>query len=86
MGNEEKQEQRKESKEKKEMVTKTAELDRRDQVTPRRPWTRSFRKGGGEVDSQVAAPTGSKKKTEYRGVNLIPLFFMRFRGPKALKD
>jgi hypothetical protein len=37
----------------------TAELDRRDQVTAAKSWPSSLRKGGTEVDYQVAAPTES---------------------------
>src|ERR1700746_2786241 len=35
----------------------TAELDRRDQVTATNSWPSFLRKGGTEVDYQVAAPT-----------------------------
>ena len=38
----------------------TAELDRRDQVTATKSWPSFLRKGGTEVDYQVAAPTESE--------------------------
>jgi hypothetical protein len=44
----------------------TAELDRRDQVTATKSWPGFLRKGGTEVDYQVAAPTESSTPTLHR--------------------
>src|SRR6201984_2057931 len=44
----------------------TAELDRRDQVTATKSWHRFLRKGGTEVDYQVAAPTESSTPNLHR--------------------
>ena len=50
-----KQEERKGAKEKsKRAGIQTAELDRRDQVTATKPWPGFLRKGGTEVDYQMA--------------------------------
>jgi hypothetical protein len=44
----------------------TAELDRRDQVTATNSWPSFLRKGGTEVDYQVAAPTESSTPNLHR--------------------
>src|ERR1700756_937252 len=44
----------------------TAELDRRDQVTATKSWPSFLRKGGTEVDNQVAAPTESSTPNLHR--------------------
>src|ERR1700745_3542138 len=44
----------------------TAELDRRDQVTATKSWPSFPRKGGTEVDYQVAAPTESSTPNLHR--------------------
>src|ERR1700757_3933433 len=44
----------------------TAELDRRDQVTATKSWPSFLRKGGTEVDYQVAAPTESSTPNLHR--------------------
>ena len=44
----------------------TAELDRRDQVTATNSWPSFLRKGGTEVDNQVAAPTESSAPNLHR--------------------
>jgi hypothetical protein len=55
------QEERKRSKKRKKRGDgiQTAELDRRDQVTAAKSWPSSLRKGGTEVDNQVAVATES---------------------------
>jgi hypothetical protein len=45
---------------------RTAELNRRDQVTATNSWPRFLRKRGTEVDNQVAAPTESSIPTMHR--------------------
>src|ERR1700745_486597 len=47
----------------------TAELDRRDQVTATKSWPSFLRKGGTEVDYQVAAPTESSTPNLHRANN-----------------
>ncbi|MGC2529703.1 MAG: hypothetical protein WA639_18285 [Candidatus Acidiferrum sp.] len=44
----------------------TAELNRRDQVTATNSWPSFLRKGGTEVDYQVAAPTESSTPNLHR--------------------
>src|ERR1700757_255377 len=44
----------------------TAELDRRDQVTATKSWPSFLRKGGTEVENQVAAPTESSTPNLHR--------------------
>jgi hypothetical protein len=56
-------------KERREMASQTAELDRRDQVTATNSWPSSLRKEGTEVDSQVAAPNESSTPNLHRATN-----------------
>jgi hypothetical protein len=57
---------RKKEKQRKEESIQTAELDRRDQVTATNSWPSFLRKGGTEVDYQVAAPTVSSTPNLHR--------------------
>jgi hypothetical protein len=51
---------------------RTAELNRRDQVTATNSWPRFLRKRGTEVDNQVAAPTESSIPTMHRATIAQP--------------
>src|SRR6201982_4269611 len=59
----------------------TAELDRRDQVTATKSWPSFLRKGGTEVDYQVAAPTESSTPNLHRATIAQPR--VRMEGTEA---